>query len=159
MVLNPGRKLSYSIFQSRLYNFHVPRKILVGVNILKKSFKMSVSRPKVTDPANSFMHAQTLVTVKGSRIGQEVAALKKHCPTCESRTVVSRGKEALIFGYLEKIMNRFVYRLLLSTHWFTFVNSLIYHCLFIDLPLTNQWFTFFNYCFAFTTHEFILVNS
>ena len=49
-------------------------------------------RPPVDDPANSLMHAQTIVTVKGPRIGQEVAAVKTHCPTCESRVVVSRGK-------------------------------------------------------------------
>ena len=49
-------------------------------------------RPPVDDPANSLMHAQTIVTVKGPRIGQEVAAVKRHCPTCESRVVVSRGK-------------------------------------------------------------------
>merc|ERR1711899_223061 len=93
MVTNPGRKLSYSIFQSRIYHIHVPRKILIGVNLIKKQFKMSVSRPEFNDPAQSLMHAQTIVTVKGTRIGEEVKAVKKSCPTCESR-VVSRGPGA-----------------------------------------------------------------
>jgi hypothetical protein len=94
MVMNPGQKLSFSIFQSRIYHVHVPRKVLIGVNLIKKQFRMSVTRPPVDDPANSLMHAQTIVTVKGPRIGQEVAAVKTHCPTCESRVVVSRGPGA-----------------------------------------------------------------
>ena len=69
-------------------------------------------RPPVDDPANSLMHAQTIVTVKGPRIGQEVAAVKRHCPTCESRVVVSRGKlkkakldlvKKCHFGRMEKL--------------------------------------------------------
>jgi len=94
MVMNPGRKLSYSIFQSRIYNLHVPRKVLVGVNLIKKQFRMSVTRPSVDDPAQTLMHAQTIVTVKGQRIGQEVAEVKRHCPGCESRVVVSKGPGA-----------------------------------------------------------------
>ena len=100
MVTNPGRKLSYSIFQSRIYHIHVPRKVLIGVNLIKKQFRMSVTRPEVNDPAQSLMHAQTIVTVKGTRIGQEVAAVKKHCPTCESRTIVSRGMVNLLWSTL-----------------------------------------------------------
>merc|ERR1712223_2015776 len=94
MVMNPGRKLSYSIFQSRIYNLHVPRKVLVGVNLIKKQFRMSITRPSVDDPAQTLVHAQTIVTVKGQRIGQEVAEVKRHCPGCESRVVVSRDAGA-----------------------------------------------------------------
>ena len=97
MITNPGRKLSYSIFQSRIYNLHVPRKVLIGVNLIKKQFRMSVTRPGVDDPAQTLMHAQTIVTVKGQRIGQEVAEVKRHCPNCESRTVVSRGTSNFCF--------------------------------------------------------------
>jgi len=94
MVMNPGRKLSYAIFQSRIYNLHIPRKVLIGVNIIKKQFRASITRPSVDDPAQTLMHAQTIVTVKGKRIGQEVAEVKRHCPGCESRVVVSRGAGA-----------------------------------------------------------------
>merc|ERR1712051_528504 len=44
MVMNPGQKLSFSIFQSRIYHVHVPRKVLIGVNLIKKQFRMSVTR-------------------------------------------------------------------------------------------------------------------
>ena len=84
MITNPGRKYSFSIFQSRVYNLHVPRKVLIGVNLIKKQFRMSVTRPSVNDPAQTLMHAQTIVTVKGSQIGQEVAEVKRYCPDCES---------------------------------------------------------------------------
>merc|ERR1712008_238203 len=42
MVMNPGQKLSFSIFQSRIYHVHVPRKVLIGVNLIKKQFRMSI---------------------------------------------------------------------------------------------------------------------
>ena len=94
MMFQSGGNKMFSIFQSRIYNIHVPRKVLIGVNIIKKQLRLSISRPSVDDPAQSRMHAQTIVTVKGNKIGEatsEFGDVKKFCPQCKSRVIVSRG--------------------------------------------------------------------
>ena len=94
LVVNPGRKVTYAVFQSRIYHFHVPRKIVIGLNPIRREVKLSISRPPANDPAMFLMHSQTMVAVKGKGIGGDVPELKKHCPSCESRVIVSRGPGA-----------------------------------------------------------------
>jgi len=94
MFTNPARKVGYAIFQSRIYHMHAPRKIVVGVNIIKKELKLSVSRPAADNPAFNIMHAQTVVNVRGTKLGQPVPELKQHCSSCEDRVTVSRGPGA-----------------------------------------------------------------
>ena len=63
-------KKTFSVLQSRIYNIHVPRKVVFGVNIIKKLLKLSITRPTVNNPAQSRMHAQTIVTAKNNKIGE-----------------------------------------------------------------------------------------
>merc|ERR1719433_1384862 len=67
-MLFGSRKRVFNIYQSRIYNIHVPRKVLMGVNIIKRQVRMSISRPSVDDPAQSRMHAQTVVSARGNKI-------------------------------------------------------------------------------------------
>ena len=93
-------KKTFSVLQSRIYNIHVPRKVVFGVNIIKKLLKLSITRPTVDNPAQSRMHAQTIVTAKNNKIGEatsEYDEVKKYCPQCKSRVIVSRGKLHLLF--------------------------------------------------------------
>ena len=93
-------KKTFSVLQSRIYNIHVPRKVVFGVNIIKKLLKLSITRPTVDNPAQSRMHAQTIVTAKNNKIGEatlEYGEVKKYCPQCKSRVIVSRGKLHLLF--------------------------------------------------------------
>jgi hypothetical protein len=95
MIMNPAVKMSFAIFQSRIYHIHVPREITIGVNPLRKEMKFSISRPKNNDPLMAFMHAQTMVVAKGnSLVNENTPDLKKSCPSCSNRVVVSRGGQA-----------------------------------------------------------------
>ncbi len=94
MVQNPGRGVMYAIFQSRVYHFHVPRKVVIGLNPIKREVKLSISRPPYNDPAMFLMHSQTMVVAKGKGVGGALPDLKQHCPTCEQRVIVSRGPGA-----------------------------------------------------------------
>jgi len=94
LLINPARKVTYGIYQSRIYHLHVPRKLVIGFNPLRKELKLSVSRPPYNDPAMALMHAQTMVVARGSKVGQDAADLKTHCSSCEATTIVSRGPNA-----------------------------------------------------------------
>lgn len=94
MIVNPGRKVTYAIFQSRIYHVHVPRKLVIGLNPIRKELKVSISRPEYDDPAMVLMHSQHTVVVKGKTLGDSVPELKEACPQCEQRVVVSRGPDA-----------------------------------------------------------------
>ena len=50
LVMNPGRKVTYTIFQSRVYHLNIPRQIVIGLNPIRKEFKLSVSRPEYQNP-------------------------------------------------------------------------------------------------------------
>ena len=80
-MLFGSRKRVFNIYQSRIYNIRVPRKVLMGVNIIKRQVKMSISRPSVDDPAQSRMHAQTVVTARGNKITEPEfeAKFEKSC--------------------------------------------------------------------------------
>ena len=96
MTLNPMRKEAFAIAQSRIYHIHVPRKVVVGVNPIKKELKLSISRPKYDDPAMVLMHSQTKVAVWDSKWDKDAmqAAVRRHCSSCSRSKVVSKGPEA-----------------------------------------------------------------
>ena len=50
LVMNPGRKVTYTIFQSRVYHLNIPRQIVIGLNPIRKEFKLSASRPEYQNP-------------------------------------------------------------------------------------------------------------
>jgi hypothetical protein len=91
MIMNPGRKVTYAIFQSRIYHAHVPRKLVIGLNPIRRELKLSISRPEYNDPAMLLMHAQTVVLVKGNSVSGAVPELKELCPGCEQRVIVTNG--------------------------------------------------------------------
>lgn len=96
MVLNPARKVSYGIVQDRIYHAHFPRKIVLGLNPGRKELKISIERPAYNDPMLLMMHSQTAVVARGNNIAGTVKDLKQNCPSCEPRTIVSKGPGAAI---------------------------------------------------------------
>ena len=96
MVLNPARKVSYGIVQDRIYHAHFPRKIVLGLNPGRKELKISIERPAYNDPMLLMMHSQTAVVARGNNIAGTVKDLKQNCPSCEPRTIVSKGPSAAI---------------------------------------------------------------
>ena len=94
LVMNPDKKKIYCISQDRVYHSHLPRKLSVGVNPLKKNLKIKVSRAKYNEPTMFMMHAQTSAFIHSGpsfdrRAGSE--DLKRNCPSCRSPAVVSNG--------------------------------------------------------------------
>ena len=96
MTLNPMRKEAFAIAQSRIYHIHVPRKVVIGVNPIRKELKLSISRPTYDDPAMVLMHSATKVAVWDAKWDKDAiqAQLSRHCSTCSRSTVVSKGPGA-----------------------------------------------------------------
>lgn len=93
-VLNPANKRSYGISQNRVYHSHLPGKLSVGVNPLKKNLKVKVFRAKYDEPTMFMMHAQTSVGIRSLKsIDPEagIEDLKQSCPSCPSMMLVSNG--------------------------------------------------------------------
>lgn len=94
LVQNPGLKVTYGIYQDRIYHAHVPRTLTIGVNPIRKELKLTVSRPEYDNPLSFLMHSQTVVVARGTSLKGEVPSLKQHCPSCEQRVIVSKGPHA-----------------------------------------------------------------
>lgn len=43
-IPHPIRKVSFGIVNDRIYHNHFPRKFVIGINPIKKEFKLSISR-------------------------------------------------------------------------------------------------------------------
>lgn len=90
-VHHPLRKASFGIVNDRIYSTHFPRKIVVGVNPIKKELKLSLTRPTYDKPLRILMHSQTQVVVRGSTLKGDYPSLKNNCPTCENRVTLTKG--------------------------------------------------------------------
>nr|ALO75638.1 melanin-engaging protein [Tigriopus kingsejongensis] len=95
LVHHPLRKASFGIVNDRIYHKHFPRKIVIGVNPIKKELKLSVTRPEYEKLWIVFMHSQTSVMVRGSNLQGEYEGLQKNCPSCKNRVLISRGPDAM----------------------------------------------------------------
>ncbi|CAB4068817.1 unnamed protein product [Lepeophtheirus salmonis] len=93
MVQNPQSKMFYSISQNRIYGSHFPREFVIGVNPLKKEFKLSIQRPSYENPLVLMMHSLTKVYT-GSQNVNEKQDISANCPECKSDTPVSYGPDA-----------------------------------------------------------------
>ncbi|TRY76606.1 hypothetical protein TCAL_03493 [Tigriopus californicus] len=95
LVNHPIRKATFGIVNDRIYHKHFPRKIVIGVNPIKKELKLSISRPRYDKPWIVFMHSQTTVMVRGANLRGEYDGLQKNCPSCQNRVLISRGPNAV----------------------------------------------------------------
>lgn len=93
MVNNPFKSRSYGIVNDRIYKMHIPRELVVGVNPVKKEFKLSIKRPSYDKPLQLLMHSQTTVVARDNSITGDMS-IKDNCPTCENRVLVSNGPDA-----------------------------------------------------------------
>ncbi|XP_040574440.2 LOW QUALITY PROTEIN: uncharacterized protein [Lepeophtheirus salmonis] len=93
MVQNLQTKNAYSVSQDRIYGSHFPRNFVIGVNPLKKEFKLSVERPPYEDPLMIMMHSQTNVVTRSQSINnkQDISA---NCAECKTITPISYGPDA-----------------------------------------------------------------
>lgn len=94
-ILHPWRKATYMVGNDRIYKIHFPRKLVLGVNPIKKELKISVSRPSFDKPHGILMHSRTSVMVRGRGVMGDYQGLKEHCPSCENQVLVSRGADAI----------------------------------------------------------------
>ena len=96
MAMNPLRKEIFAIHQSRIYHIHVPRKVVIGINPIRKELKLSISRPSYDDPAMVLMHSRTKVSMWDSKWDKDAVQriVKASCPSCDRDTVVSKGPGA-----------------------------------------------------------------
>ncbi len=93
LIRHPMNKVTYGILNDRIYQVHKPGKIVAGVNVLKRELKLSISRPEYEHPYKIFMHSQTSVLARGNNVKGEYSDLKKNCPSCENRVIISKGPE------------------------------------------------------------------
>merc|ERR1712088_499091 len=96
MFRSPLKADTFGIFQSRVYQVHAPRKIVVGVHPQKKTIQLSISRPHFNQPWMYFMHAQTMVTARrglAGKPGNSHPNLRKFCPNCLSNVIITKGPE------------------------------------------------------------------
>lgn len=61
MVRMPGSGRSFLVNQDRIYFAHFPRKVTVGINLLKKELKLDIGRPAYDHPLVLLMHSATYV--------------------------------------------------------------------------------------------------
>ncbi len=92
-VRHNARKVSYGILNSRIYHVHKSRRVLAGVNPIKREIKLSVSRPEYDHPFRIFMHSATIVLARGNNVKGDYSGLRANCPSCQQRVVISRGPE------------------------------------------------------------------
>ena len=94
MSMFPRKEAVYAIWNDRVYHMHVPRKIVAGINILKKELKLSVSRPAYDKPLQILMHSQTSVMARGHNVKGDLPSLKASCPSCSNVAIISTGADA-----------------------------------------------------------------
>ncbi|QQP50717.1 Putative LOC100868636, partial [Caligus rogercresseyi] len=88
MLQNLQTKTAYTIDQDRIYGSHFPRNFVIGVNPLKKEFKLSVERPAYEDPLMIMMHSQTNVATYSQSLNNK-QDISSSCPECKTNTQVS----------------------------------------------------------------------
>ncbi|CAB4069088.1 unnamed protein product [Lepeophtheirus salmonis] len=88
MIQNPYHKNSYGIIQDRIYGSHFPRNFVIGVNPLKKEFKLSVERPSYKNPLMMMMHAQTTILTRSQYVDDN-QDISKYCENCKTQTTLS----------------------------------------------------------------------
>nr|WQH82010.1 vitellogenin [Caligus rogercresseyi] len=93
MLQNLQTKTAYTIDQDRIYGSHFPRNFVIGVNPLKKEFKLSVERPAYEDPLMIMMHSQTNVATYSQSLNNK-QDISSSCPECKTNTQVSYGPDA-----------------------------------------------------------------
>merc|ERR1711963_1064064 len=91
----PTVKRTFGIVQDRVFTTHLPRQIVVGVNLVKKELKIQLNEPEVSTPILLLMHSKTVVTVRQDTLSGDID-LTSTCPSCISnKYIVSAGPSAL----------------------------------------------------------------
>ena len=91
----PTVRRTFGIVQDRVFTTHLPRQIIVGVNLVKKELKIQLNEPEVSTPIMLLMHSKTVVTVRQDTLSGDID-LTSTCPSCTSnKHIVSAGPSAL----------------------------------------------------------------
>ena len=64
----PMRRSTYGIVNDRIYYAHFPRKIVAGINVIKKELKLQISRPEYDNPSKMIMHSVTYVRIRSNTV-------------------------------------------------------------------------------------------
>jgi hypothetical protein len=90
----PRSRFTYGIVQDRVFTAHLPRQIVLGINLVKKELRIQISEPEVTSPLLGLMHSKTAVTIREASLTGDTD-LTANCPACTSnKFVISRGPSA-----------------------------------------------------------------
>merc|ERR1712209_364340 len=68
----PTVKRTFGIVQDRVFTTHLPRQIVVGVNLVKKELKIQLNEPEVSTPILLLMHSKTVVTVRQDTLSGDI---------------------------------------------------------------------------------------
>merc|ERR1712223_2105127 len=91
----PMQKATYGIVNDRIYYAHFPRKIVAGINVIKKELKLQISRPAYDNPSKLLMHSVTYVRIRSNTVDGKYDRLPATCPKCPAKAVavVSKGAD------------------------------------------------------------------
>eukprot|EP00091_Calanus_sinicus_P013469 TRINITY_DN2991_c0_g1_i5.p1 TRINITY_DN2991_c0_g1~~TRINITY_DN2991_c0_g1_i5.p1 ORF type:complete len:512 (+),score=146.80 TRINITY_DN2991_c0_g1_i5:1374-2909(+) len=93
MVIHPDQKTRFTIQQDRTFKHQVKSAVTASLDASTRKLMVAVKVPEVEMPFSMLGHSQTFIYTSNNKIVGTQVYLKKSCPTCLMKHVVSRGEQ------------------------------------------------------------------
>ena len=93
MVVHPDQKIRFTIQQKRTFKHQVRSGLTAGLDLSTKKLMVAVKIPEAETPFSVLGHSHTFLYTSDNKIAGDQIFLKKSCPTCLMKQIVSKKDE------------------------------------------------------------------
>merc|ERR1711887_117570 len=108
MVVHPDQKIRYTIQQKRTFKHQVRSGLTAGLDLSTKKLMVAVKIPEVETPFSVLAHSHTFLYTSNNKITGDQRYLKKSCPACFMKQIVSKNNE---FRRNEDLLNSEIHKI------------------------------------------------
>jgi len=91
-VIHPDQSTMFTIQQKRNFKQQMKSSVTVDVDINARKLTVAVKIPERKSPFSMLAHSQTFTYTQNNKIAASQIYLKKSCPTCSMKNIVSHGE-------------------------------------------------------------------
>ena len=92
MVIHPHQKTRFTIQHDRTFKHQEKSEVTASLDVSTRKLMIAVKVPEVETPFSMLGHSQTFIYTSNNKIVGTQVHLKKSCPNCLMKHVVSRGE-------------------------------------------------------------------